>query len=203
MSPQPGDVINTRPPERSTWWKILHPKESIPAWGIQRYQRAEGFGEWRDTHSMLFLDETHILSVTYPHTIWDTWEAVQQRLWTVYRPNFELDAQDLAAMRVAADAMIGRHYDVGQLLDIALNKILGYDVSVYRRFFDAGAKLMVCSVGVRTCFDYARKAKEGEGLPPPFEVLFEKDGKKLNVERTCPANYANTPGMFVRRALRS
>lgn len=201
MDPNPGDVILTRPEPHSLGWKILHPFESIPAWGIQRYQRADGFQVWQDTHAMLFLGPDRILSVTYPETKWERWAEVSKREWSVYRPAFALDGADVDVMWSAAQRMIGSHYDVGQLLDIALNKILGYNVSTWHRLFDQGARRNVCSVGVRTCFERARQVKEAAGIEPPFRVLFEKDGQKLHVERTCPANFANTPGRYTQCGL--
>ena len=67
--------------------------------------------------------------------------------------------------------------------------MLGYDVSRWTTFFDAGARQKVCSVGVRACFEHMRKVKEALGLVPPFDVLFSRGGKKLHVERTCPADF--------------
>jgi hypothetical protein len=196
MTLSTGDVINTRPPKRSIWWQATHPFESVPQGCIQAHQRHVGYADWRDTHSMLYFGPARILSVTYPHTKWETWDRVQQRDFRVWRPTFPLDSQDVLVMYEAAHKLIGTSYDVGQLLDIALNEILGYGVGFYHRIFDFGGNLMVCSVGVRACFDAARKAKESAGQPPPFDVLFTQGGQKLNVERTPPAAYANTPARF-------
>lgn len=193
--PRPGDIINTRPELGPIRFSLLHPK-SIPGWAIQRHQRKRGFADPLDTHTMVYLGPERIFSVTWPRTRWEKWVDVRERLWACFRPEFPLDATDLLSLEEAAAQMIGTHYDIGQLLDIALNRILGYSWDRYRVFFDGGLGQRVCSVGARTLYEHARKRKEALGQAPPFDVLFSVDGIKLSVERTTPADFANTPGRF-------
>jgi len=190
---QVGDVINTAPPAHGSWWKLVHPLQSIPAWAIRRYQRTMGYRNWQDTHTMLYLGDERILSVTWPKAKWEKLDKVAERCWFLYRPTFALDSHDRENLHAAAEELIGWHYDIGQLLDIALNKILKYGVGRWVTFFDSGARQKVCSVGVRACFEHARKVKEAAQLHPPFDILFTINEQKLHVEKTCPADFANSP----------
>lgn len=197
MMLRPGDVINTRPEPHSLGWKILHPKASLPAWGIQAFQKAEGYPlpARLDTHTMVYFDDRHILSVTDPVVIWDTWDSVRTRIWAAYAPTFHLDDADLAVMYATAGRMVDTTYDRGQLLDFVICRLLGYD-HVYKAFFGSN-KLYVCSVGSRALFEAARKAKEAADKAPPFDVLFRlRDGSKLPVDLTPPARFSSTPGQF-------
>jgi hypothetical protein len=194
--PRPGDVINTQP-GRLHW--LQHPLEAAAARGIQTYQKSLGLTGWPDTHTMLYFGPLTILSVTTPEAKWERWSDVRRRRWFAYRPAFAMTDQHLLWLFAAARAMIGTDYDEGQLLDIALNMILGYDVDVYRPVFDAGPHLRVCSVGVRTCFDHARKMSERAGTAPPFDgnLFMAPNGKKWHVETTPPALFSSRPIRFV------
>lgn len=189
---RPGDVINTGPNRAVKWY------QNILSWGIQTHQKKMGYPVWHDTHTVLYFDYSHIFSVTYPKTEWETVmqlvdrAPMEKKIITVWRPRFELPDIYMRWVCESATHMIGTRYDVGQLLDIALNQLLRYDVASWKTVFDYGAWLKVCSVGVRACFDAGRKAYEVNGWKPPFDVLFTYQGSKLHVERTPPAAFANS-----------
>jgi hypothetical protein len=194
--PIPGDVINTE----------SHPKfYEVHLWilkkGIRWHQRSLGFANWRHTHTMLYLNDRAIFSCTWPHCKWETWEKVSKSDYDIYRPRFLSHTEtEEARMWAAASEMIGTHYDGGQLLDIALNSLLGYGVGKWQRFCDWGAKLKVCSVAVRAIFEalrqrgklYACAGGKRIEISEPFPKLFGG----LHVERTTPAHFANSPEEF-------
>ena len=199
--PKPGDVINTRP-GKQPWWK---PWERFLTWGIQRHQHKLGFTNWKDTHTVLYFRDAAVLSCTYPRTVFTSWREVQKKQWYAYRPVFFGEEQQdpaytkkqLVIMQYPALRMLGTRYDIRQLMDIALNRLLRYNVSTYYRFFDWQFSNFVCSVAVRVCFDVMRKNWSKHGHEPPFRILFaDSEGSKVHVERTTPAHFANTPEMF-------
>lgn len=159
------------------------------------------FGPDRVLVSVASLVTGQIFSCTFPHTKWETWEEVSKRDWDCYRPIFMLLTQaDLDLMKIAAEKMLGTHYDVGQLLDIALNKILGYGVGSWHTFFDFGAKMKVCSVAARTIFEalrhWTRTELPSTSVKKIYDELFPKLFGGVNVERTAPAHFANSPQEF-------
>ena len=198
MNLRPGDVINTAPPEHH-WWQFLTPAGALQI-GIQTYQRAHRnphFADYWDTHTTLYFDPQHVLSVTFPLAVWVPVGEIQREIWSAWRPVFRLSDADLEAMRQAANHLIGRPYDLGQNLDIALDEILGVPPNQYRRFFDFGRGLLTCSNGVGAVFTAAALEADQAGRPRPFEgSLFQEDGEPLDVNRICPACYANTPERF-------
>jgi len=104
----------------------------------------------------------------------------------------------------AAREIVGTDYDLGQLLDIAINDILGYEHQRRLTIFDFGRKKKVCSVGVRVVFEYLHQVKIETEDSPPGKWLFdklnpkkwsEKDIQKFrgtDVEATAPAHFANS-----------
>lgn len=192
MKPMPGDVINTE--SHPKWWQFWL---KALKWGIQRHQKKLGLKNWKHTHTMMYFDETHIFSCTYPRTKWETWETVRERDFQVYR--FVLRGwldKDLPLLRGAADAMIGTHYDIRQLIDIGINRLLGYPRGRWLRIFDGGILQRVCSVAVRVIFEHFRKRATfwdvHTGQPSsPYPRLFTRGEEKLHVERTTPAHFAS------------
>lgn len=183
--PKAGDVINTT---AHPGWKVwLYPL----VWAIQFHQRKRGFKNWKHTHTMLYFSDSCILSVTFPRAKWETWKSVQKRDWSAYRPvmfSWETSKhQCIPEMLQAGNRFIGTKYDFGQLLDMALNRILGYKVSNWRTWFDADASLKVCSVGARACFEAGRKVFCRLYGFEPYERLWAS-----HVERTPPAAFANS-----------
>lgn len=192
MKPIPGDVINT---ESHPKWYELHLR--LLRWGIQRHQKKLGLSNPRHTHTMLFLDDDHIFSCTWPKTKWETWEDVQKRDFDVYRFVLrEWKPKDLPHLQYAAQIMIGTHYDVWQLVDIGILRLLGYSREKWTRIFDGGVLQRVCSVAVRAVFESFRRGQtfwdvhEGE-QNEPYPRLFTRKGEKLHVERTTPAHFAS------------
>jgi hypothetical protein len=109
-------------------------------------------------------------------------------------------------MRDAAFEMVGKEYDMGQLLDIALRQILNYGQDRPLSVFDFGKKKKVCSVGVRVCFEklYQDKIKPTLHGRPDTKWLFPRLNPEkwpqdkveryrgTNVEATAPAHFANS-----------
>lgn len=205
----PGDVINLS--GRSHLWE---PWFMVANAGIRGNQKRI-FGlqsNWHDTHCMLYLDPEHTLSVQPPRGVWRTpAEYCDERvsIWrfTKHRP---FAPEEIAVMRdYAQEHLIGKFYDVGQLLDILINTILGYPNVLKYRVFDFGGNLKVCSVGVRVLYERLRQVLEENGADA-YPRLFRKlnplapwpggvfpqsripDKYGVDVESTAPAHFANS-----------
>ena len=203
---KPGDVINF---DTKTDWYNLHLK--VAYWGIRTHQR-ELFGlnsRWRDTHTMLYLDDEKILSVEPIHARWAKLQNFYNDRITVWRfSKRDLSPDDIKIMEQAAEPLIGTVYDVGQLLDIAINAVLGYPHVIKYRVFDFSQYCKVCSVGVRICFEHLRKTLNlygHESFPRlfstfkfdtwPMRLVVAEDNtecKGVDVEATAPAHFANS-----------
>lgn len=107
-------------------------------------------------------------------------------------------------MRTAAMQMLGEFYDVGQLLDIAINQILGFPHRRKSKWFDFGKKLKVCSVGVRVIYEAILQDLLGGRPAVGIKFLFPhlnpvmwtgeeyRRYRGTDVEMTSPAHFANS-----------
>jgi len=203
---QPGDVINQigHPRWYEFWLKITY--------GAIRWHQKRLFGKdsnYYDTHSMLYIDRAHTFSVELPKAVIKPLEDYCLSDMSIYRLRSKnLTPDDIDRMFLTCLKMCGTNYDVGQLLDIAINSILGYVGGLRRlKIFDFGEKKKVCSVGVRVAFE-----KLNQQLNPQADKkwLFQKlhrdlwlikkiksiididNYKGTDVEATSPAHFANT-----------
>jgi hypothetical protein len=105
--------------------------------------------------------------------------------------------------------MLGTKYDYGQLLNIAMNVLLGYEFEEKTKVFDFGAKRKVCSVGIAAIFQKWRKALETQGtiVPRLFGKLNEgawdkdfinrfKQKNRWDIENTFPAQFGLSQSHF-------
>jgi len=207
---QPGDVIN--PSQDAPWWQLWW---RVPYHAIRRNQERI-FGRqsnWDDTHCMLYLDPEHTLSVQPPRGRWLTpADYCQERIaiWRFTKYPMPFTPGEVTVMRDYAEMhLIGKLYDVGQLLDILINTILGYPNVIRYPIFDFGKQLKVCSVGVRVLFERLRQVLEDTGRPA-YDALFRKlnplapwpggvfpqsripNQYGVDVEATAPAHFANS-----------
>ncbi len=203
---QPGDVINF---DSTTEWYNLHIR--LGYWGI-RHNQKKVFGElsrWRDTHTMLYLDEEKLLSVEPPRARWAKLEDLYDDKISLWRyTKREFDDPDIDVMMDAASELIGTVYDVGQLLDIMINRLMGYPHTIQYRVFDFSKHCKVCSVGARVCYEKLRKHLEQNG-DESMKRLFSKfkydtwksrpeivaantEFRGVDVEATSPAHFANS-----------
>ena len=198
---KPGDVISID--EKAPWYDLFG---MVGHAGIRCYQRRL-FGKgsfWRPTHTTLYFSDTEIFSMTLPVGVWETLEhQVKQRFFVHRYTKRKYEDKHLAIMYDAAKSLLGRKYDIGDLLDMALNQILGYDYNRKIRFFEFSRRQMVCSTSVRTIQEKLRKELEKEGdfsFPRLFNKLnpekwSEKELRKFtrtDVEMTTPAHYTNS-----------
>ena len=207
---KPADVINSDG-EAPLLKVLIHPIH----WGIRSHQKEKKkkTSRYRDTHTVTFLERDKILSVTSPRAKWSNIEEVAKSRFTLYRytkRNFTYS--DIEIMMQSAKRILGTEYDYGQLLDIYINQILGYDHIIKFRWFDFAKKRMVCSVGSRTLMEDLRYAiledagldPDDPGENPPMERLFDRlnpaywseeyirNFHRVDVEATSPAHFANT-----------
>ena len=207
---QPGDVINES--GQAPWWQLWW---RIPFGAIRRNQKRI-FGRqsiWHDTHCMLYLDPDHTLSVQPMRAKWLTpadYCLHRISIWRFTKYPMPFTTNEIKVMRDYADEhLIDTIYDVGQLLDILINTILGYPNVIHYRIFDFGKKLKVCSVGVRTLFEQLRKVLD-QNRRPSFDRLFRKlnpmapwpggvfpqsripNQYGVDVEATAPGHFANS-----------
>jgi hypothetical protein len=206
----PGDVINVD--SRAPWWKFWF---RYPYWQIRRHQRLI-FGEnsrWHDTHTMLHLGPAFgshcTLSVEPVVAKYLPVESYCRSHITIYRyTKRPFTPDDILVMDQACHTMVATGYDVGQLLDMMINRVLGYPHTIHNRLFDFGGGRKVCSVGVRVAFEHLRhvlEAKSDFTLPKLFSSF--KPGAPwgpygqptpeiapsgVDVEATAPAHFANS-----------
>ena len=198
---QPGDVVNQVGDFR--WWEFWL---AIGSRAIQSHQK-NLFGknaDWKDDHTMLYFDQDNTFSVELPRATLKPLQEYCLSNLSIYRLCLKkLTPADIKVMIQAAREMVGTDYDLGQLLDIAINDILGFQHQRRLTIFDFGRKKKVCSVGVRVVFEHLYRTKI---RPPdaPEKWLFdqlnpEKWSEKAiqkfrgtDVEATTPAHFANS-----------
>ena len=199
---KPGDVIN----KHADKLKWSDPLNSFIQWGIQRYQKSL-FGKVSDykfTHTVLYFSPEQILSTTAPQVEWETLEHRCHTPFTVYRfKKHEYNEEHIKIMYDAASEMIGLKYDIGDILDLVINSILGYKYTRKYRWFEFSKKQMVCATSVRAIQEKLRKILDDK-KDYTFSRLFNKlnsnkwsakDLKKFertDVEMTTPAHYSNS-----------
>ncbi len=200
---KPGDVINQRNFEHH-WWEIWLP---LVVTAIRWYQR-DLFGKqsnWKDTHTMLFFDQDHTFSVELPKATFKPLSHYCLSDLSIYRLKLiELNQEHITEMREVAEDLKGEDYDIGQLLDIAINSIMGYKFRMKYKWFDFGKKKKVCSVGVRVPFEKLYQNKIRTKSPEQQKWLFYQlnpdkwPQKKVqeytgtDIEMTTPAHFANS-----------
>ncbi len=199
---KPGDVINQVGDFK--WYEFWL---SIGSKSIQSHQKAL-FGKesnWKDDHTMMFFDEDNTFSVELPIATMKPLKKYCLSNLSIYRLRLiELKADHINTMRRSAKNMLGTDYDIGQLLDIAINQILGYENQRRLSIFDFGRKKKVCSVGVRVVFEHlyqqhirteksdSRKWLFDKLNPDKWPDKKVKQFKGTDVEATSPAHFANS-----------
>lgn len=199
---KPGDVIN-QVGERK-WWEFWL---AVTYVAIRSHQK-KLFGKdsnWKDTHTMLYFDEKNTFSVELPKAILKPLHTYCLSQLSIYRLRLaELTPDFIKTLKAAAKEMEGEDYDIGQLLDIAIYGLLGYDNQRPLPIFDFGKKKKVCSVGVRTAFEYLYKKRIKKPDSRPGKWLFYELNpdkwpseaiqkyKGTDVEATSPAHFANS-----------
>jgi hypothetical protein len=204
---QPGDVINF---DSTTEWYNLHIHLAYKAIRCHQRQMFGNLSRWRDVHSMLYLDEDQVFSVEPPRARFAQLEELYEDTITLWRyTKREFSDEDIEVMHAAAAELDGTVYDVGQLLDIAINHIMGYPHAIHYKVFDFSKYCKVCSVGVRVCYEALRKHLEQQGAEPPMKRLFSSfkydtwlesdivmnsntELRGVDVEATSPAHFANS-----------
>jgi len=199
---KPGDVVNQKTPYK--------PYQILLATGIhaiRKYQRRL-FGKeatWIHDHCMMFFDRAFTLSLEPPKTIKKPLEKYCLNDISIYRLTKKtLNKQDIDVLREGAEELVGTVYDVGQLLDIAINGLLGYEHTFKIKIFDFGKKKKVCSVGVRSVFEYLyqKKIKKTDNEeetwlfntinPRKWPEDLVKKYQGTDVDATTPAHFANS-----------
>jgi len=199
---QPGDVVTWI--GKHAWWQFW---SALVHAGIQ-WQQRNLFGKtsnWKDTHAMVFLDESNTFSVELPRATTRHVREYCLANLSIYRLRMiELTSAHVAVMRSAVMDLVGEGYDLGQILDIAINTLLGYDHQRRLKFFDMGRKKKVCSVGVRVVFEYLYQhsirtveSRPGKWLfhqlnPDRWPAPFVAEYRGTDVEATAPAHFTNT-----------
>ena len=191
---KPGDVVNTDGKGGGLFLRIGY-------WGIRAHQKALfKNGNWRDTHTTLYFDEHDTFSVEPPRATYLPLKCYCLDNISIYRyTKRNFNKKDILIMEKACDELYGTFYDFGQLLDVAINQILGYDHAIKFNIFDFGKGQKICSVGIRNAYEKLRKTVE-----PEMERLFNKLNpekwtvsqiekfERTNVEATSPAHFANS-----------
>jgi hypothetical protein len=122
---------------------------------------------WKFTHVRLVLPDGQILSVTHPKAKFENWDEISWEDLFFYRPTFEITSADANNMLEFAETLKGIEYDVGQLIDIGIANLLGYEKIHVNILGNQKVKeSMVCSVGYTACVKYAQKKRRGQLLAP-------------------------------------
>lgn len=195
---KPGDVINQV--AHPKWWQFwLYITYAAIRWHQKRLLGKHS--NYRDTHTMMYLGNDKTFSVELPKAVIKPVEEYCISDMSIYRINYKLSPDMIHDLRVHASVMEGENYDVGQLLDIAINGILGYNHLRKVKAFDFGSKNKVCSVGVRALFERLNQEyKIAHGKKWLFYSLnpivwHESDiseYKGTDVEATTPSHFANS-----------
>jgi len=193
---RPIDVINT---EGNTDWYEFWLRF---VYGKIHWAQKRRFGkgsDWRHTHTMMCIDPgtcpvfSGTVSTTVPKGKWESVDSIvdaRPKRISIYRCQYgpfteaNIDyVRDLALANV-----IGKKYDMGQLMCIALNLLYGTD-DYHIKWFDFSPKQRVCSATVRFLFEMLRK----HGPENELKRLFTySNGRKTNIEMTMPAHFANS-----------
>ena len=206
---KPGDVINSWPRKLPSWWNPMSWVER----SIQGYQKRKWpHGEYRPTHTQLYLGGGEIFEITFPKARFTQLRLSNKICYTIHRythGDFAFQPQDIDLMRIAAKQLLGREYDYGQLLDILLKQLFPTFIRQKRRIFDFGKKRMVCSVGVHYCLLYWWKnwwrpeaLRTPKAVTPMAADFQTPDEQRLQVELprplgkqyvevTAPADFSN------------
>lgn len=210
-----------------------NPASEIAYWSIRKAQK-ELFGKqnkWRDTHTMVKFNNSSIVkyistnekvkkilgnnekpwhktfSVEPPKTTLITTESFAMDKISIYRyTKKQITQDDIKILLEATIPILLTKYDVGQLIDIAINQILGYPYDEKIYWFDFGTKYKVCSVGAGAIYQKWRKILEAKGtiIPRLFSKLnpnrwsqdfiqkFKDNGGRWNIENYYPALFSNS-----------
>lgn len=222
-----GDVINIDGHTKNIFYTIGY-------WGIRKAQK-ELYGpnsRWQDTHTMMKFNNSTIskilknnekvqtilennkkpwkkvFSVEPPKATFITTEEFALEHITVYRyTKKKFYSEDIKILLEATIPILLTQYDFGQLINIAVNQILGYPYDEKVLWFDFGCKMKVCSVGVGAIIQKWRKTLEAQEKPVPprlfsklnshywskeFIEEFTKNGSRWNIENYYPAIFANS-----------
>ncbi len=198
-----GDVVN-QVSMGHYWWKFWL---TLAELAIRQHQKSL-FGknsDWRDTHTMLFFNADETFSVELPKATFKPLKEYCLTELSIFRLKLiELSPDYLTTMKQIAEKMKGYDYDIGQLLDIAINEILGYRYQRKVKIFDFGRKKKVCSVGVRVIFEKLFQESIRDQNNDSKHWLFRelnpekwsaKEIRKYigtHIEVTTPAHFANT-----------
>jgi hypothetical protein len=198
---RPGDVVTQI--GRHLWWQL---PTVISHWGIHWYQKRL-FGKqsrWKFTHAMLFFDEDNTFSVELPRATLKPLQEYCLSRFSIFRIQTpDLTPEMIGTLREGIREILGSYFDIGQLFDIALTGLLGYENIRRVQLFDFGQKQKICSVGVRVAFEYLfqqhiRSASHTgkwlfDSLDPvhwPLQKIAKFKG--TDVEATTPAHFANS-----------
>jgi len=212
-----GDVIQQYPLDLSHMrfykrWKFLLVRRCIHA---RQYAVFGKKGDTNHVHTMMYFGPEGTFSCELPKaSMFFPYHFIQSHFQIFRYQMTELSAVDIQIMSYAAQQFVGCKYDVGELFDIGINHLLGYDQHHRIGMFDYGKNYGVCSTTVRAVWEYWRKWRERvhgtadfvpkrlfDRLAPDkwsredYErewTLHAERGRYLDVESTTPAHWANT-----------
>lgn len=154
----------------------------------------------------------YIFSCEYPEASFFPIDSILKDDIRIYRYNNNgtFDNDDIKIMLEGCLPLVGTKYDIGQLMDIAVNQTAGYPYEYRHKWFDMGEEKKVCSVSIASIFAYwrHRKERQGEYNPRLFEKLnYNKWDKQFvkkfmthknvwDIESTYPAMFSCTNTHF-------
>ena len=199
---QPGDVIVSVGKHR--WWQFWL---VLTHGAIHAHQRGlfGQDGNWQFTHAMLYFDAENTFSIQMPNATMKPLEQYCLDDLAIYRMKLvQLSPEYVTILKDAALEMVGTDYDLGEMLDLAINSVLGFAHIRKLKIFDLGREKKVCSVGVRTAFEYLYQHGIKKSPDEPTKWLFRQLNPSkwsddeirryhgTDVEATTPAHFANS-----------
>jgi len=199
---QYGHIISTI--GTTKWYEI---PLKLAYYGIRKYQKSL-FGKdsnFKDSHTTIYLP-AGLYSTEPPKSKFHNlikYMDDKKTEYKVYRfTKKTLTPEDIEKMQWIANILSGRKYDYGQLINILMNGIMGYEYSEKIKAFDFGSELKVCSVSIACIFQKWRvlTGKKTARLfsklnPKKWDKEFiEKFNKKghWDVENTTPGHFVNS-----------
>jgi hypothetical protein len=203
---RPGDVVNLE--ARAPWWAL---DERLALCALRARQRRlfGRLGRTRDTHSLLYLDEAHLLDVSPPRVRWSALGELGQHDLSIWRPTvLALGPAEIDQLRALLAPLVGEVFEPARLRARLTMAGLGYPFSIKPPGLAAALGAGLGAVFARAAFEHLRRQRLLACQPAPRRLFGHfKDPtlqdrpvfaaadqlhQGVDVEATLPAHFANS-----------
>lgn len=147
-----------------------------------------------------------IISYTFPKCTLVRWEQVISSDWYIYRMMSSNDLTgfvsrdtfhpwkhyELSFLKESAGELLGRRYDIPQLLRWIVGRLFGISRSKWKLIPDLFKTWKVCSVAVAFWFEDTRQKVRDLTGKAPWIRPFRDGNDPVDIEASMPADYANS-----------